>query len=69
MLYLNKMNEKMKNEMDKAFADYRKACDKVIGDCQIFIDMDINKKPTRSEDKVIHRSGQTFEESGYDNFC
>jgi len=22
-----------------------------------------------SEPKVIHRSGQTFKESGYDNFC
>ena len=38
-------------EMDKAFGDFSKACDKAIGACQDFIDMDINKttKPTLEE--------------------
>ena len=30
-------------EMDKAFNDFSKACDKAIDSCQDFIDMDINK--------------------------
>ena len=29
-------------EMDKAFDDFSKACDKAIGKCQDFIDMDTN---------------------------
>ena len=31
------------DEMDKAFEDFSKACDKAVGACQDFIDMDINK--------------------------
>jgi len=36
-------------EMDKAFDDFSKACDKVIGECQDFIDMDTNaaRRPER----------------------
>jgi hypothetical protein len=30
-------------EMDKAFEDFSKACDKAIGACRDFIDMDISK--------------------------
>ena len=30
-------------EMNKAFDDFDKACQKAIGACQDFIDMDINK--------------------------
>ena len=31
------------DEMDKAFDDFDKACQKTIGACNDFIDMDINK--------------------------
>jgi hypothetical protein len=30
-------------EMNKAFDDFSKACDKAIGKCQDFIDMDISE--------------------------
>jgi len=67
VLYLNKMNEKMKNEMDKAFEDFSKACDKAIGDCQLFIDMDINKKPTRPNyDEMWNVSGYYNDDEGND---
>jgi hypothetical protein len=38
-------------EMNKAFDDFDKACQKAIGACQDFIDMDINKtaEPTLEE--------------------
>jgi len=38
-------------EMNKAFDDFDKACQKAIGACQDFIQMDINKttKPTLEE--------------------
>ena len=37
-------------EMNKAFDDFSKACDKAIGKCQDFIDMDTNAA-RRSEHK------------------
>ncbi len=45
------MRTKEMEEIDKAFGDFSKACDKAIGACQDFIDMDINKttKPTLEE--------------------
>ena len=48
--YIILMNNEMK-EMNKAFEDFSKACDRAIGKCQDFIDMDINKttKPTLEE--------------------
>ena len=41
--YTTSMTMKEMREMDKAFEDFSKACDKAIGKCQDFIEMDINK--------------------------
>ena len=41
--YTTSMTIKEMREMDKAFEDFSKACDNVIGKCQDFIEMDINK--------------------------
>ena len=39
--------------IDKAFGDFAKACDKAVGKCQDFIDMDVTDKADRRKPKIV----------------
>jgi ATP-dependent protease Clp ATPase subunit len=46
------MNDKERQEMNKAFDDFDKACETAINACQDFIDMNINEKQENNNEQL-----------------